>query len=72
MTKQPSQADRVLAHIKAYGSITRYTSVYELDIFELAGRINDLEKNGYKFDKIKQKGFNKYNEPIRYTEYRMA
>ena len=44
-------AKKILSFIQHNGYITRYKAVYELGIFELAARIAELERIGYKFDK---------------------
>ena len=49
--EKQTQKERVITHIRKHGSLTRLESVEVLGIFELAARINDLEKMGYRFKK---------------------
>lgn len=46
-----TQEERVIGYIRENGSLTRLEAVTELGIFELAARINGLEKKGYSFKK---------------------
>lgn len=46
-----TQKERVIGYIRDNGSLTRLEAVTELGIFELAARINELEKKGYSFKK---------------------
>lgn len=46
-----TQRDRVIQYIKDFGSITRAEAFNELGIVELAARICELERMGYKFEK---------------------
>ncbi len=42
-----TQAQRVLAYIEKFGSITQYEALSDLGVMRLASRISDLKKNGY-------------------------
>ena len=42
-----TQAERVLAYIERYGSITQYEAMLDLGVMRLAARISDLKKDGY-------------------------
>lgn len=57
MSREHPQYERVLEYIRRHGYITRYKAVYELGIFELAARINELELMGYRFDKTGKEKF---------------
>lgn len=50
-TEKTTQEERILDYIYRNGSLTRLEAVTELGIFELAARINGLEKKGFTFDK---------------------
>ena len=41
-----TQAERVLAYIEQFGSITQYEALQDLGCMRLASRISDLKKNG--------------------------
>ena len=64
-----TQKDRVLAYIRTHGSVTRMESAYYIGCFELAARINELEKAGYKFNKKRIKVKTKYGDTISVTKY---
>ena len=43
----PTQAERVLAYIEKFGSITQYEALADLGVMRLASRISELKnKNG--------------------------
>lgn len=44
---KPAQAERVLAYIEKFGSITQYEALQDLGVMRLASRISELKKNGY-------------------------
>ena len=44
---KPTQAERVLAYIEKFGSITQYEALQDLGVMRLASRISELKKNGY-------------------------
>ena len=41
-----TQAERVLAYIEQFGSITQYEALQDLGCMRLASRISDLKKTG--------------------------
>lgn len=42
-----TQAERVLAYIEEFGSITQYEALRDLGVMRLASRISDLKKQGF-------------------------
>lgn len=42
-----TQAERVLAYMERFGSITQYEAMQDLGVMRLASRISDLKKQGY-------------------------
>ncbi len=42
-----TQAERVLAYIERFDSITQYEALQDLGVMRLASRISDLRKLGY-------------------------
>ena len=44
---KPTQAERVLAYIERFGSITQFEALQDLGVMRLASRISELKKNGY-------------------------
>lgn len=47
MSQKQTQAERVLAYIEKFGSITQYEALQDLGVMRLASRISDLKKLGY-------------------------
>jgi hypothetical protein len=66
-----TQRDRVIQYIKDFGSITRAEAFAELGIVELAARICELERMGYKFEKKTMYKENRYGEMIHFTRYKL-
>ena len=64
-----TQRERVIQYIKDFGSITRAEAFNELGIVELAARICELERMGYKFEKKTVYRENRYGEMIHFTKY---
>lgn len=64
-----TQRERVIKYIKDFGSITRAEAFNELGIVELAARICELERMGYKFEKKTVYRENRYGEMIHFTKY---
>ena len=67
-----TQCDRILRHLRDYGSITGAEAVSEYGIYRLASRITDLKKKGYVFIKEYKTGKNRYGEPTHFTVYSLA
>lgn len=66
-----SQCDRILRHMKDYGSITSMTAMQEYGIMRLASRINDLRSQGIKIVSETVAGKNRYGETMHYAVYRL-
>lgn len=66
---RPTQRERVVAYMKAHGSITRLNSCTELFIFELSSRIGELERRGWIFEKTRESVKNIYGETKNFTRY---
>lgn len=64
-----NQCERILRHLYDYNSITSKEAIYEYGIHRLSARISDLEKQGYYFDRVTEKGTNRYGEPTHWTRY---
>ena len=67
-----TQCDRVLRHMKDYGSITALEAMGEYGIMRLASRISDLKGQGYPIVAERVTGKNRYEEPTSYCVYRLA
>lgn len=64
-----TQKQRIINYIKDFGSITSFQAYADLGITQLGARIDGLEKEGYVFKKEKDRGKNRYGEPVHFTRY---
>lgn len=67
-----TQCERILRHMKDYGSITSLEAVNEYGIMRLASRINDLRAQGIAISSEVVSGKNRYGETTHYAVYRLA
>lgn len=66
-----TQCDRILRHLRDFGSINPLEAIKEYGIMRLASRITDLKRQGYCFSVKMVKGKNRYGEPTHYAVYRL-
>jgi hypothetical protein len=66
-----TQCDRVLQHLKDFGSITSIEAITDYGILRLASRINDLRKQGFNITSEIGTGKNRYNEATHFSIYRL-
>ena len=71
MSTPLSQCAKILRHLKEFGSITLFESIYECDCTRLSARIHDLRRRGVPIKTEMIDTFNKHGEPISYAEYRL-
>ena len=67
-----TQCERILRHLKDYGSITSLEAVTEYGIMRLASRINDLRAQGIAIVSEVATGKNRYGEDVHFSVYRLA
>lgn len=67
-----TQCERIMRHLKDYGSITSLEAVTEYGIMRLASRINDLKSQGIGIVSETVMGKNRYGETTHYSKYRLA
>ena len=67
-----TQCERILRHMKDYGSIDPMVAIKEYGCMRLTSRIHDLKGQGYNIVAERTKGKNRYNEPTSYCTYRLA
>ena len=67
-----TQCDRILRHMKDYGSIDPMVAIKEYGCMRLASRIADLRGRGHNIIAERTKGKNRYDEPVSYCTYRLA
>lgn len=66
-----TQCDRILRHLKEYGSITDLEAYSEYGIRRLASRIHDLKKRGVDIVLETVTGKNRYGEATHFSVYRL-
>lgn len=66
-----TQNDRIMRHLREYGTITQLEAMQEYGIYRLASRISDLRKEGIKINRTMVKGKNRYGEATCFAEYRL-
>lgn len=66
-----TQCDRILRHLKDYGSITPIEAMNEYGIMRLAARINDLRAQGIAIASEVKTGKNRYGEDTHFSVYRL-
>lgn len=67
-----TQCDRVLRHMRDYGSITSLEAMKEYGIMRLASRISDLKRKGYAITTQTETGKNRYGEKTSYARYSLT
>ena len=71
MSTTLSQCAKILQHLKEFGSITLFESIYECDCTRLSARIHDLRRRGIPIETEMIGTVNKRGKPIRYAKYRL-
>ena len=64
-----TQCDRILRHLKDYGTITSLEATEEYGILRLASRINDLKNRGYNIKSTMGTSLKRYQEKVHYSIY---
>ena len=67
-----TQAERVLAYIDKYGSITQFEAMQDLGVMRLASRISDLKKKGYPIKSEVVAVKNRFEEDCYIKRYSLA
>ena len=66
-----TQNERILRHLRDYGSITQLEAMQEYGIMRLASRISDLRRMGYNIERDLIASKNRYGEATRFASYRL-
>lgn len=66
-----TQCERILRHLREFGSITAAEAVNEYGIHRLAARVSDLRRQGVKITKETAKSKNRYGETTYFAKYRL-
>lgn len=64
-----TQCDKVLRHLRDYGSITTMQAFTWYGITRLASRIYDLRQMGHDFERTFETSKNRYGEKVTYCRY---
>lgn len=67
-----TQCERILQHLKDFGSITPMEAFSEYGIQRLAARISDLRSQGVAIVATHETGRNRYGEKVHYSVYRLG
>lgn len=67
-----TQNERILRHLRDYGSITQMDALRDYGCMRLGARIYDLKRLGYNITSEIVTGENKYGEPTHYARYMMG
>lgn len=67
-----TQCERILRHLRDYGSISSLEAITEYGCMRLASRINDLKRQGYNISAERGKGQNRYGETTSFAVYRLV
>ena len=65
----PTQAQRVLAYIEEFGSITQIEALRDIGVMRLASRISDLRKQGIDISSKTEAVNNRYGEKCYVKRY---
>ena len=64
-----TQCDRILRHMKDYGSIDPMVAIQEYGCMRLASRISDLRAQGYPIGRRIKTSKNRYGDTVSFAEY---
>ena len=67
-----TQGERVLRHLKDYGSITQWEAIRDYGITRLGARIWDLKRDGHNIVAERETSVNRYGDKTAYTRYRIG
>lgn len=69
LKSKPTQCEKIIKYISDFGSITAYEAFIDLGITQLAARIFELKRKGYKFATKYKSAKNRYGEPVSFKVY---
>lgn len=64
-----TQADRIIAYMEEFGSITQLEAMRDLGVMRLASRISDLKKSGYPIKYERDIVKNRYGQNVCIMRY---
>ena len=66
-----TQSDKILRHLRDFGSITPMEAIQDYSIMRLGARIYDLRKRGHSIISAIECGKNRYGEKTHWAKYTM-
>lgn len=70
---KPTQCERIIRHLRDFGSITSLEAMQEYGIMRLASRMSEIKKNRLlSFTVEEETGKNRYGEKTHYVRYTLA
>lgn len=67
-----TQSERIVRHLRDFGSITSLEAMQDYGIMRLASRVSDLKKTGLPIQREMVSGRNRYGEPTSYARYSLG
>lgn len=67
-----TQSERIVRHLRDFGSITSLEAMQDYGIMRLASRVSDLKKAGLPIQREMVSGRNRYGEPTSYARYSLG
>lgn len=67
-----TQCDKIIRHLKTFGSISSLEAITEYGILRLASRIHDLKRQGYDIVSETRTSKNRFEERVSYKVYKLA
>lgn len=67
-----TQSERIVRHLRDFGSITSLEAMQDYGIMSLASRVSDLKKAGLPIQREMVSGRNRYGEPTSYARYSLG
>ena len=67
-----TQCDKILRHLKTFGSISSLEAITEYGILRLASRIHDLKRQGYNIVSESRTSKNRFDERVSFKVYKLA
>lgn len=70
--RRPTQCERVIQYMTAYGSITQFDATKDLGVLRLASRISELRKDGWPIQSKMDTVLNRFGEECRVKRYSLV
>lgn len=70
--RRPTQASRILAYMRDFGSITQLEALSDLGVMRLASRISELRAQGYDISSGIETVKNRFGEKCHIKRYKLC